>query len=280
MVFDENKAENVLMAGKSLVEMVPVYQDLAQPAMKELSKGLLVAAKAVNAALSPIGALVWGYDQIKDFVNTKVAEKLKDTAPEDIITPQAHVAGPLMEALKYTGPEESLRDLYANLLASAMDQKTAEGAFPCFVEIIKQMTSDEAKIMDTLSKIGNAALIDIQLHFAGEKRGYLIKVVNYSHLGQDAGCEYPKLTPKYIDNLCRLGLTEIPYGRRPVDEERYKALEVDAYVRQTIEDIEKSSERKGRTDRKLLVLTELGKLFIDVCVVSKTQTIHSTVSSA
>ena len=54
---DENKVRDSIDAVTGLVKAVPVYSDLAQPAAKELGKGLVTVAKAVNIALAPVGAL-------------------------------------------------------------------------------------------------------------------------------------------------------------------------------------------------------------------------------
>jgi len=45
-------------AVKGIVEAVPIYQDLAQPAVHELGKGLQTAAKTVHIALAPVKVLV------------------------------------------------------------------------------------------------------------------------------------------------------------------------------------------------------------------------------
>ena len=64
----------VILKAHLLIEeqVVPVYQDVLQPAAQELGKALQTVAKTVHVALAPVSALVWGYDQIKDFVSTKV----------------------------------------------------------------------------------------------------------------------------------------------------------------------------------------------------------------
>ncbi len=48
-------------AVKGLVQAVPVYQDLVQPAARELGVGI---QQAVKIALVPLRVLVWGYDNI------------------------------------------------------------------------------------------------------------------------------------------------------------------------------------------------------------------------
>src|SRR5947207_1857122 len=79
------------------------------------------------------------------------SEILKDVPKEDIITPKPNVAGPTLQALTFTEGEPELQELFANLLAASMDIKTAPFAHPSFIEVIKQMTSDEAKIMKYIS---------------------------------------------------------------------------------------------------------------------------------
>ena len=75
---EENKAKDVIDSVTGLMTAVPVYPDLLQPATQELGKTLQTVAKAINVALAPVSMLVWGYDQIKDFVSTKVADRLKN----------------------------------------------------------------------------------------------------------------------------------------------------------------------------------------------------------
>src|SRR5207245_353571 len=147
----ENKIRDAADAAKGILEAVPVYQDVVQPAAKEIGTALQTVAKTIHVVLAPVSALVWGYDQIKDFVSTKVAEKLRDVPPENIASPKPNVAGPALESLRYTGHEEALRDMYANLLAASMDTRTASGAHPAFVEIIRQLTPDEAKLVRLLA---------------------------------------------------------------------------------------------------------------------------------
>ena len=140
----EGKVEGTIKAVTGLVKEVPVYQDAVQPLAKETGKILQTVGRAVNAALMPAIGLVWGIEKIEEFVYTKVAKKLEDTPVDEICSPDLAVAGPALESLRYTGHKESLSELYANLLASAMDLKTAKTAHPGFVEIIRNMSSDEA----------------------------------------------------------------------------------------------------------------------------------------
>ncbi len=120
---EENKIRDAADAVKGIVLSVPVYQDALQPAVRQVGIALETIAKIIHIALAPISALVWGFDQVKEFVSNRVAEKLKDVPPERIVTPRPQVAGPVLEALRYTGHDEQLRELYANLLATSLDYR-------------------------------------------------------------------------------------------------------------------------------------------------------------
>ena len=212
---DESKSSNVTdiaNAVAAVAKEVPIYQDAIQPAAQEVGKALGTVAKLVNVALAPVSALVWGYEQIREFISVKIAEKLKDIPPEHIVSPKPNVAGPAIEALRYTGFDEQLGDLYASLLATSMDKNTAELAHPAFVEIIKQLTSDEAKIISTFERDSDFPVITIRM---GNKDGtrYIDYYRNFSLIGINAGCDRLDAIPEYLDNLCRLGICYIPEGK-------------------------------------------------------------------
>jgi hypothetical protein len=266
---DESKVRDVAETVAGIVKAVPVYQDVAQPAAQELGKALQTIAQSVHIALAPISALVWGYDQIRDFVSTKVAERLARVRPEDIVTPKPHVAGPALEALRFTGHEPSLADLYANLLASAMDKNTAEGAHPAFVEIIRQLTADEAKLVGLFAIDMAFPLLTVRWEFRRPTTGKLggrDVLVHFSLLGHDAEVAFPHMTPTYIDNLCRLGLAEVPLGFTYTSLGLYEPLEAAPEVQAAKAAIEKDPERVCRFDRQGLRITELGKQFARICV--------------
>lgn len=268
---EESKIRDVVDAVTGVAKAIPVYDDVVQPAAKEIGKGLQTIAKTVHVALAPVSMLVWGYDQIKDFVSTKVTERLKNVKPEDIVTPKPNVAGPVLEALRYTGHEESLSDLYANLLAASMDKNTASNAHPAFAEIIKQLTPDEAKLVGLFVHDMPFPLLTVRNEYKNPqpgKTGGFDVLVNVSTLGQQAGCEHPELVPTYIDNLCRLGLAMVPESYFYTSPGIYESLE------QSMEPIKQAiavsnPERHAVFQRKALVVTVLGKQFARICVTPK-----------
>lgn len=270
---EESKIRDVVDAVTGVAKAVPVYQDVIQPAAQEVGKALQTVAKTVHVALAPVSALVWGYDQIKDFVSSKVAERLKNVPPENIVTPTPNVAGPALESLRYTGHEDSLSDLYANLLAASMDKATATGAHPAFVEIIRQLTPDEAKLVSLFLREMPFPLLNVRWEYKERtegKKGGKDVLVNFSLLGEAAGCEFNHLVPAYIDNLCRLGLAQIPSMWSYTAPGVYEPLEQSQVVMAVKAEIERDLELAARVERRGLRITQLGRQFANVCVARKT----------
>jgi len=246
----------------------PVYEDLLQPAAREVGETL---ARSVHAALAPLRGLVWGIEQIEEFVYAAVSRRLKDTPPDRLKTPEPSVAGPALEALRFAGKEPTLRELYANLLATAMDESTAEQAHPAFVEIIKQLTPDEAKILQLVGATEKEQrprpVITV---YAGQKAGTGRREVrrHLSLVGDEAGCQHPHLTPSYLENLCRLGLMEIPAGLSYVVPGIYEPLEARADVLSLKQQIEAAGENP-QIGREVFEPTDFGRQFLAACVVER-----------
>lgn len=264
---DSSNVRDTAEAVKGIVEAVPVYQDAVQPAAQEVGKGLQTVAKTIHIVLAPVSALVWGYEQIENFVSTRVAEKLSNTPSEEVVEPKPHVAGPALEALRYTGHEETLRDLYANLLAASMDAKTASSAHPGFVEIIKQLTPDEARMLNFFSEAGSLPLITIKSQSEEQEGGFTDVFTNFSLFGQNAGCEHSHLSPSYLDNLSRLGLIELHNDKFYTVSELYEALENHPSVSEIKKQIDEQDGVRAEIQRGMVDLTNLGNQFIKACVI-------------
>lgn len=264
----DTNVKSTIDAVTGLVKAIPIYNDAIQPAAKEIGKSLATVTKTINIALLPISALVWGYEKISEFVQNKVSEKLKYIPEENIITPDPSIVGPALEALRYAGNSEVLSELYANLIANSMDKETIKKAHPGFVEIIKNMTADEGLILKVFIPNIYKPIMDVKLKLKTGTGGEHNLVNNYSLIGEEAGCKYPDLTPKYIDNLCRLGLLHMPAGRHLVELNAYDNLiKTEEYEKFKVQH---ETEHTGITEiKKYIELTELGTQFKEACVIDK-----------
>lgn len=286
---DESKIRDAAEVVKGIVEAVPVYQDLAQPAVQELGKGLQTVAKLVHVALAPVSMVVWGYDQIRDYLQETLAEKLRHVPHDQIVQPRMTIAGPTVEQLRFAAEEPSLRELYANLLATSMDAGTAKEAHPAFVDIIRQLAPDEARLlvyMTTGEDKWRVPLITGTKAIEVNGVNWIYRFNRLCLFQGNAGCEHFDLVHSYLDNLTRLGLAEIM-----VKEENDKVLGLwyhdleqraseNAFrsVRERLEregvEVPELLSRRMDVTRQFLQLTSLGWQFCRACVMDGTHTAH------
>jgi len=123
----------------------------------------------------------------------------------------------------FTG-DQILRTRYLNLLAASMDRATARQVHPGFVTVLRQLTPDETRIFSRFENDGPYPVLSVQSRpkHGGSRH---TELRHFSLLGEEAGCEHPGRAPLYLDNLCRLGLTELRPTKLSEDTRMFKPLE-------------------------------------------------------
>lgn len=146
-MIDPEVSKEILNEAKALT--TEVYKDIAKPALQEVGS---VTGRTVKALLFPIRGLLWGWEQIEMIVEEGVKKKFEKIPEERRKSPEPEIAVPLLQALTYTAHNETLREMYINLLANSMDRDKEKVVHPSFVEIIKQMNTLDAKVFEKLSQ--------------------------------------------------------------------------------------------------------------------------------
>jgi hypothetical protein len=191
----------------------------ARPARTELAKAAHTVAKAINVALLPLAAVNYGYDKAKQYFESRferdLQETMVDVAPENITEPKASLAGPILQGLAFAHDEDALRTMYLNLLASGMDTSRANAAHPAYVDVISQLTSEEATILcDALAPFDPKPIVQIRLSIPSGA-GYMLLYNHLLPLADPATLspiENDRL-PVMVDNWIRLGLVQVDYGQ-------------------------------------------------------------------
>lgn len=263
---ESNKVKETIEAVTGLVEAIPLYEDLAQPAAKELGKTLLTGTKLINMALSPVSGLIWGYEKIAEYLIPKLEEKLKNVPSENIVTPDPIIAVPTIEAMRYTSHKDELREMYANLLANSMNKATNDITHPSFVEIIKQLNSDEVLIFNFFNDDNYFPIL--RLNIEDSEDGIITVLDNFSTIPYVVNCTNPNLFSSYFENLVRLGLITISYDGSITNKTKYQPLEEHSlimnYKKNVISDQDTYVFKHGYMRR-----TNFGKTFYTICVLDK-----------
>jgi hypothetical protein len=109
------------------------YNEHFQPAASELGKTATTISKTINMALSPVKGMVWCYEQIETRLSGLLAEKMENVPAEKISPPPIHVAGPAIEAMRFSGEQPQLQQMFANLITNSMNSGLESYAHPAFV---------------------------------------------------------------------------------------------------------------------------------------------------
>ena len=249
-----------------------VYEDVAKPAAKSTGELVGLVPRAIKAALAPVEK--WVLQREYNIAETKklLEEKLKNTSPELIQAPEPHIAVPALQYISYCMDNEELRDMYANLLANSMNVVAKNGVHPGFVEIIKQLSPDEAKILRYLHTNHFVPIIGLKIiKTAG---GYLDILKLFTNICELCECENIADYEKHIDNLKRLGLVTIPDNEVLTDKSQYEPLKAHPYIVEQKAHYEKfDSVKKVEFTEGHIQLTSFGNSFCSVCVESPNRTV-------
>lgn len=218
----DNKVSGLIIAeGKSVLAPIgatagSVANKILDPPAEELG---YMFGDIVKITRSPVSFIRHKVDQFLEEVMNKVPERNR-------VQPPLALAGPILEGVRYEDPDSPLYSMFAELLARASDTERLDEAHPAYVNMIKQMTADEAYIIKTLND-GNKVVycsqsvnpeyndstdeIEIYEQPRGKKPIMPLKrsSLNYSHKYKWIGLEDLKSTPHtnlYYEHLKQLGL--------------------------------------------------------------------------
>jgi len=240
------------------------------PQVKEAADNLgrtaVTLTKTINNVLVPLAAINFAFDKARAYFSGKfqqeIEEKAESIPPEHIVEPKASIAGPTLQGLAFTHEEPNLKEMYLNLLATAMDGRSASTAHPAFVEIIKQLDAKDARLIrSALQSSSEIPIVQIRRILKGGPEYIVLAkhLLNLTDTTTGAPVEDPEL-PAMIDNWIRLGLVEVTYDTRLADPERYAWADLrPEFLRLSQEP--QPDESKVECQKGIMERTELGKRF-------------------
>lgn len=245
-------------AAKELVAQTAgkTYDDIAHPTAHAIGQIVSFIPRTVKVWLGKWEKWILNGEYAIKETEKLLEEKLKHISEDKIVEPEPYVAVPAIQQLSYSLDSKELRELYANLLASSMNADKKSEVHPAFVDIIKQLSPDEAKLLRFLSYQPVIPLVENRQK-SSDGKGYT--VLEKYHLSISNGVlEIPQNKPVYIENLMRLQLIEIPADTHYTTESLYTPLETNvAFVGIQNEFI--------TYNRKIINITPFGKQFVKIC---------------
>jgi Abortive infection alpha len=197
----------------------------------ELGKTALTVTKTINNALLPLAAINFAFDKAREYFNNRFSEELAAKTghipPDSVVAPKASIAGPVLQALAFSHEETDLKEMYLHLLAFAMDGRVSEAAHPAFIEVVRQLSSEEAQYLSSgLRPPSGVPIVELRLAHI-ETNSWEIRyqhLLNLRDSNSGAMLENPSL-PAYVDNWIRLGLFDVDYSKQIAAEKTYDWVE-------------------------------------------------------
>lgn len=255
-----NKVEEKAL-DKSVELVENVYDDGAKSFVKESGLTLSLVPKAINAALVPMRKWIAEKEYSLKETELLLEKKLEKISAEDIVEPESYIAVPALQAISYSMNNEVLRNMYANLLANSMNIKNKDSVHPSFVDIIKQMSPNDAKIYNEIYRSSIRPTIDLSISVDNqqgeENHIYNITWINSFEYEEIAVC---------ISNLLRIGLIEIDKGISYTYDTNYNIVRNNSTYIEYKRKYENIPNVKVNETKHFIKITPLGELFYKICV--------------
>ena len=186
----------------------------------------------------------------------ELQERAKAIPEENLISPRVNILGPTFDGLKYNLDEDHIKEMFTNILISDMDNRKQDKVLPSYIEIVKQLSKDDAVFLKTLKESSSYSKGFYCLELNNSEKYILLKYTDNLECISNSDVIY--LSNIIIDNLLRLRLINIPSDRIFINSKVYQKI----YEIAT----SKSLITVGNYTPRMLSVTDFGKNFLDICL--------------
>lgn len=223
-----------------------------------------------------------------------IASEVAKIPENSIKEPDYSILGPAFEASTYYVNNETVRGMFAKLVASSVDERKDGITRSAFVEFVKQMSIVDANLLKKLANRPSVPMADLGRELPDNK-GVTDFKSEILPIDFESNPEIRKLLPSAIINLDRLGLIKSTYTvwksafnyeqefqqtpeyielKTELDETRKKYTESIKVIKSmhlnvdpnAIPSMELFINSKISVGKGRIFLTNLGKDFISVCL--------------
>lgn len=258
--------------GDSLKTAPTFYEDALQPTVQEAGKFVARIPRAINAAFSGLDKWILNKEYAISETKKLLEYKLKNVDPKKIVTPEAYVAVPAIQAISYSMNSEELRSLYANLLAKAMNIDTKDYVHPSFVEIIKQMSPTDSLVLEEISQSKILPLVDLDVKEYEpnnlntiQKIEKVVQRYSYPNVTYISFTSYESILIS-LDNLLRLRLIEERFSLNQHIPQSIQDSSSYITYKKELQNLMIDSNWEYSESLHSVTLSFLGKNFCNICI--------------
>lgn len=210
----------------------------------------------------------------------ELASSISKIDPDNFQDPKMNILGPALEASKYYIDEEEMRRMFANLLASSMDESKNDIVHNSFVEIIKQLSPLDARnLLSFQHQIASPIVRLATIKNNRKTKSHVLSNIYWKSSEQEEfDMEYSHIISSSLDNLQRLGLISIGYESQLVAEDSYSDFKKLPLYQEFIDfnkEYNNSSDVQNNPNlqivdheiiKGIIELTDFGTNFCDSCI--------------
>lgn len=191
----------------------------------------------------------------------------EDEVPEArLIAPDPRYAGPLLINGQFYQERDRLREMFKELLARGMDEARQNEAHPGFTDIVRQLSADEAAILDGIHSDTSEPGLNVRRFYERENQeSWQLEQVE---LSGEVELQFHEKRRMYVEHLDELGLIEDSdfEGGRPSDLSAFMPFTFPGEVTESSSSDEGISVPNTATEYVAIVdLSEYGKSFMEAC---------------
>jgi hypothetical protein len=263
MVMTPEMLPTVLKAMDDKGLLKEIYGDLAKPGVTQVGIALSAILGLGGTILWPLQLLNERSKMLLELNLQRYREKIANINSEHISPVPTEIGVPLAEKLGYV-TDKDLRELYTTLLAKASSKETAGQVHPSFVNILSNISPDEALLIKELAEVNLQPFVSIRLTNPAD--GLWIELADIYFESKYADqMSFPDNLAAYVHNIKGLGLFEIVRDNFAAPYTRYDPIE--AAARKRYENIKLLPEYTMLSFlRGKIEVTRLGWLFISACL--------------
>lgn len=195
---------------------------------KPIEEGITPVTKSLGSSIGNTISVAWElafggldtklqkvkYKRLKDVESFRqeLNSKINKIPLENVTEAEMHIVGPTLEASKYYFEKEDLRNMFSSLIASSVDKTKSTLVHPSFVEIIKQLSSIDAKNILFLSKESKFPIVKYKLITNTGSASTVLDNILINQIEENTlNLDSVNICSTSLVNLERLGLLYIVY---------------------------------------------------------------------
>ncbi|TDM51415.1 DUF4393 domain-containing protein [Aliivibrio fischeri] len=218
-----------------------------------------------NVVLHPVKKANITYRYKLEQFERDLKEKM-DAIPKDkFVEPPLRITGPTLEALKYTFDTKEIRELYLELLASAMNMDKVNDTHASFVDIIKVLSPTDAYIFNRVTEHGGQVASG-RISIGYDNSVFTHGMPSFYTPVLNEGIN-PFEASKSLQNLIRLGLiTHLDNGISGYNYEEYKTHHFVESRLKEYKTMMPDKEMVIKVNGEVVILNDFGWAFKKVCL--------------